>query len=186
MGPKPDGVAGPDAAGMNATHLISLASPQHEFVTGTRVRGFVIGLVGGILASVGLTIGVVFLVAGSGDSADAATLGDVGVAALAAGFASLVLAVAGAWHGRRRTRAEAAARTDRATAVVTAASLRLHSRVGNRHPLRLTVRFRAGLGTDEERTRTLYVHPTTQVQVGQLIEVSFAPGEPANFVPLVP
>lgn len=149
--------------------------------TDTEVRGFVLGLVFGILAGVGVALGAVFLVIGLAVDAGSPNevMKPIGGAFLAAGLLCAALAFLGARRGRRRTAAERAARVSSATVVIVEARLRLGSRVGALHPLRLAVRYADGT----DATRTLYVPPTTEAHAGQRLAVRHDPSDPRNFVP---
>ena len=155
--------------------------------TSPQVRGFVVGLVGGIMAGVGLALGAAFVVIGlASDTADADALGTVGWVALAAGALSAALAIAGRAWWRRRAAAEEAARTARATVDVIGVSVRESSRVGNRNPIRLTVRMPPTLGGPEQVARWIYAIPPPGLRPGATIDVAYAPANPANFAPAQP
>lgn len=139
-------------------------------LTGTAVRGFVGALVAAILASTFLPLGVVFFAVGPTG---------LGLAFLTAGACCAAAAPLVGFLARRQTQRELDARTERTTAVVLEATLREHSRIGARHPLRLAVSI-AGARV----ARTVYVLPHADYAPGRSIQVAFAPGNPANFLPL--
>jgi hypothetical protein len=135
-------------------------------LTATKVHGFVTSLTAAIIAMTLIPLGVAFL-------------GPLGLAFLAAGLGCAAMSAAAFLLGRRRDIKQEAERTAQDSAVVLDADLRLGSRVGAHHPLRLSVHL-AG----SRHTRTLYVLPNYTYAPGSLIRVAFAPGNPANFLPL--
>ena len=142
--------------------------------------GFAPRLVGFILAIVGVSLGVPFLVIGLVDTADdAGAFKVIGAAALAAGLVLAAVVAAGRGRARRRMAAEDAARTSRATAIVVEAKLQEHSRIGARHPLHLRVRIGG-----EERTRTFWALPYAIPRPDDAIEVALDPADSGNFLPV--
>jgi hypothetical protein len=141
--------------------------------------GFVPRLLGFILAIVGVSLGVPFLLIGLvGTAADADAFVVVGAAALTVGVVLAAVTVTARGHARRRVDTELAARTGRGSAIVVEAKLQTHSRIGARHPLRLRVRLGG-----EERERTFWALPYGLPRVGDAIEVAYDPGDPGNFAP---
>lgn len=139
--------------------------------TSTTIRGLVISLVSGILAVTFIPLGIVFAFLEP-------TLGLVFLGAgMLCGLAALLTLRAGRARGAR----EEAARTQRGSAEVVEAKHNYNSRIGVRHPVKLTVELAAG-----RRTRTLYVPSHIVWKPGERIEVVFAPEEPDNFVPVDP
>ena len=149
--------------------------------TDAEVRAVVWRLVGGSVAAAGLSLGAAFLLAAlaAGERPDGGMVVPLGGVFLAAGLLSAALALLGVRRGRRRAAAERAARTAQATVVVVEARLRLGSRVGALHPLRLVVRWADG----GDAARTLWVPATTEVRPGQRMHVRHAPADRGNFAP---
>jgi hypothetical protein len=140
-------------------------------------KGFVLTLVMGISAVTFLPLGIVFTILGLADTGDfplAIGLGCLAVGAIDAGIALFMFG-----SGRARTRREEAARISQGTARVIKAKHNWNSRVGARHPLSLTVEL-AGA----QPTRALLVPSHVDWQPGETISVSYAPDDPANFVPV--
>ena len=144
--------------------------------TSTAIRGFVITLASGILAATFIPLGIVFTIL-AGDEFPIA----LGLALLGVGLLSAVEALVFHRWGRRRTAAEAAARVSSARAQVITADHNWNSRVGARHPVKLTIDFGG-----RQHTRTLYVPSHLDWAPGEWIEVDYAHEDPANFIPVIP
>jgi uncharacterized membrane protein YccC len=149
------------------------------FRTGTAVRGFVVTLVTGILATTFLPLGIAFAIIGS--VSEPAAFKPLGLIFIGLGAVLAVVALLARRTAKRRDAEEAAARTSRTTAQVIEASLNPYSRVGTLNPMKLAVSL-----SGERRARTVYVPPTTNWQPGMEIEVAYAPMDPDNFVPVQP
>jgi hypothetical protein len=137
--------------------------------TSTAIQGVVVSLVSGILAVTFIPLGIVFAFL-----EPPLGLIFIGVGVLCALAALFTLRV-----GRARSAREEAARISRGSGEVVEAKHNYHSRVGVRHPVKLTVELAGG-----RRTRTLYVPSHVDWKPGELIEVAFAPEDPGNFVPV--
>lgn len=149
------------------------------FRTDTAVKGFVVTLVTGILATTFLPLGITFAIIGF--VSEPAAFKPLGLIFVAAGVVFALVAVLARRAGKRRDAEETAARTSRTTAQVLEASLNPYSRVGALSPMRLAVDLAGG-----RRSRTVYVPPTIGWQAGMEIEVAYAPMDPDNFVPVQP
>ena len=146
-------------------------------LTDTAVRGFVVSLVTGILAVTFIPLGIVFAVLGL--ASDEGAFLPLGVIFFIVGDLFLTVAILWRQRSRRRDRAEADARISRTSARILEAVPSLHSRVRDRHPMKLAVEL-AG----SRQARTVYVPPHVNWQPGQSIEVAYAPDDPRNFVPV--
>jgi hypothetical protein len=146
--------------------------------TDTSVRGFVVSLVGGILAATSLPLGIVFLIIGvASDDGNVFQLAGIGL--LAMGVVEGGVALVFRRRAKARDAAETAARVSHARARVLEATLNPYSRVGALSPMKLAVELGGG-----RQARTIYVPATTSWQPGTEIQVAYAPDDPGNFVPL--
>jgi hypothetical protein len=135
---------------------------------------FVVTLVLGITSVTFLPLGIVFtILAVAGDMPLA-----LGLALLAIGAADAAFALYLFTSGRSRSRREEAARISHGTARVVEARHNWNSQVGARHPLKLTVELGGG-----QHTRDLLVPSHVDWQPGQTVAVTYAPEDPANFLP---
>ena len=148
--------------------------------TDTSVRGFVVSLVGGILAATSLPLGIVFLILGS-TSDDGSVFRYAGIGLLAMGVVEGGVALVFRRRAKARDAAETAARISHTRARVLEATLNPYSRVGALSPMKLAVSL-----SGATRERTVYVPPTVGWQPGMEIEVAYAPMDPDNFVPVQP
>ena len=146
--------------------------------TDTSVRGFVISLVGGILAATSLPLGIVFAVLGLVLEDQEAFL-YLGVIFVVTGLIEGGVALIWRRRARARDAAEAAARISHTRARVLEAILNPSSRVGALSPMHLAVELGGG-----RQARKVYVPVTTNWQPGTEIQVAYAPNDPGNFVPL--
>jgi hypothetical protein len=138
--------------------------------TSTEIRGVVVSLVGGILAVTFIPLGIAF----------AFMEPPLGFAFVGAGVVSALVALLTFRAGRARQGREEAARVSRGTAQVVEARHNYNSRVGVRHPVKLSVEL-AGA----RRSRQLYVPSHLDWKPGEPIEIAYAPEDPDNFVPVV-
>lgn len=143
------------------------------------VRGFVVVLVAAILGLVFTALGLTFTVLGAVGDGSGDAFASIGPVLLAIGLVNAALAGLYRVARRRAEQERAAARTERATATVVASSLNGGVRVAGRHPLTLTVDL---LGRHVTGRALVYPHQTPEP--GTPIDVAFAPGDPANFVPV--
>jgi hypothetical protein len=127
---------------------------------------FVLGLVTGITAVTFIALGAVFTV----------VFGTMGLIFLAIGVIDAIIALVVFTRGRDRG---AAARISHGTAQVVSADHSWGTQVGARHPVQLTVDFAGG-----QYTRSLLVPSHIDWKAGESISVTFAPDDPANFVPV--
>jgi hypothetical protein len=146
--------------------------------TDTSVRGFVVSLVGGILAVTFLPLGIVFVILGL-TLDDQSAFQYVGLGLLALGVVEGGVALVFRRRAKARDAAETAARISHARARVLEARLNPYSRVGALSPMKLAVELGGG-----RHARTVYVPVTTSWQPGTEIQVMYAPDNPGNFVPL--
>ena len=146
--------------------------------TDTSVRGFVISLVGGILAATSLPLGIVFVVLGLVLEDQEAFL-YLGLVFVVTGLIEGGVALIWRRRAKARDAAEAAARISHTRARVLEAVLNPYSRVGTLNPMHLAVELGGG-----RQARKVYVPPTTNWQPGTEIQVAYAPNDPGNFVPL--
>jgi hypothetical protein len=145
-------------------------------LTDTAVKGFVVGLVCGIVAATFVPLGIVFAILGF--TTDEPFL-PIGLPFLAAGVVLVFVALGFRRRGRRRAAAEAEARTSYGVAEIIEAVPNPYSRVGARYPMRLDVALAGG-----RYKRTLYVPFTCSWRPGDRLQVAYQPDDPRNFVPV--
>ena len=133
---------------------------------GVHNSNFLVGLVCGITAVTFIPLGIVFSI----------VFGTLGLVFLAVGLADA--AVAAVLLSRGRDKGEAA-RISHGTAQVVSAKHQWGTQVGARHPVKLTVDFAGG-----QYTRSLLIPGHLDWKPGEPVQVRFAPGDPANFVPI--
>ena len=136
---------------------------------GIAPRGFVPGLVSGILAVTFIPLGIVFSI----------LQGTVGFVFLAVGLALAAIALVVFQSSRTRSARETAARVSQGSARVVEARHNYNSQIGVRHPVKLTVELAGG-----RHTRSLLVPSHVDWKPGEQIPVAYAPDDPANFVPV--
>jgi hypothetical protein len=134
----------------------------------------------GILAIVGIALGVPFTILGIVMSGDGGTSFLVtGLAGLFLGgiFAGLFLAFRGQDQKQR------AARTSTADAEVTDVQLHPGVRVGSMAYVTLTVRYPHATQGMQTVSRKLLIPPTMRPNPGTKLPVKYDPNDPANFAP---
>src|ERR1044072_6474446 len=146
--------------------------------TDTSVRGFVVSLVGGILAATSIPLGLVFVVLGLVLSDQEAFL-YVGLGLALTGLIEGGVALVWRHRVKAQDAADSPARISHTRARVLEAVQNPSSRVGTLNPMQLAVELGGG-----RQSRKLYVPPTTNWQPGTEIQVAYAPDNPGNFVPL--
>jgi hypothetical protein len=132
-------------------------------------NNFLVGLVSGITAATLIPLGAVFSI----------VFGTIGYVLLAVGVLEACIAALFLLRWRGRNERETAARISHGNARVVGAKHNWSTRVGGRHPVLLTVELAGG-----RHSRSLLVPPTLDWKPGESISVTFAPDDPANFVPV--
>jgi hypothetical protein len=127
---------------------------------------FIVGLVCGITAVTFIPLGIVFSI----------VFGTLGLVFLAIGLIDAAVAAVLLRSGRDKGAAE---RISHGTAQVVGAQHSWGTQVGARHPVKLTVDFAGG-----QYTRSLLVPGHIDFKPGEVISVTYAPSDPANFVPV--
>lgn len=127
---------------------------------------FLVGLVCGITAVTFIPLGIVFSI----------VFGTLGLVLLVIGVIDAIVAAVFLSQGRDKGEA---ARISHSTAQVVRAQHRWGTQVGARHPVELTVDFAGG-----QYTRSLLIPSHLDWKPGDSISVTFAPDDPANFVPV--
>lgn len=130
---------------------------------------FILGLVCGITAATFIPLGITFLI----------VFGTMGAVFLAIGVVDAVIALVVLSGRRSRDAREAAARISHGNAQVVSAEHSYGTQVGARHPVKLTVDF-----SGRHYTRSLLVPGHVDWKPGESIAVTFAPSDPANWVPV--
>jgi hypothetical protein len=127
---------------------------------------FLLGLVCGITAATFIPLGIVFAI----------VFGTMGLVFLAVGVVDAIIAAVVLSRGRDRGAGD---RISHGTAQVVGADHSWGTQVGSRHPVKLTVDFAGG-----RYTRSLLVPGHIDWKAGEVISVTYAPNDPANFVPV--
>lgn len=127
---------------------------------------FILGLVCGITAATFIPLGIVFAI----------VFGPMGLIFLALGVIDAIIALVVFRRGRDTGQA---ARISHGNAQVVSAKHSYGTKVGTRHPVELTVDFAGG-----QYSRSLLVPGHIDWKPGEMVGVSFAPDNPANFVPV--
>lgn len=130
---------------------------------------FILGLVSGITAVTFIALGVVFSI----------VFGTMGLVFLAIGVIDAIVAIVVFSRARSGGARDEAARISHGTAQVVDAKHSWGTQVGTRHPVKLTVDFAGG-----QHTRSLLIPGHIDWKPGEMVDVKFAPDDPANFVPV--